>query len=284
MSNFVKKITEDGSITFFSLDFQETFHSQHGAKEEAIKKFSQPCQLDQKALSQNQIKILDICYGLGYNSAAALEIIWNSNPQCYVELIALEFDQNVPQQAVKYLQEWSKPIPELLENLAFNYQIKSDYCQAELLIGDARKTIQNLQQFQADVIFLDPFSPPKCPQLWTGEFLNLVAKCLNRKGQLVTYSCAASIRSALQNSGLFIGSTPSVGRRSPGTLASYNQEGLLPLSQQELEHLQTKAAIPYRDPTLQDTASVILERRRQEQEQSLLESTSKWKKRFTQLT
>jgi tRNA U34 5-methylaminomethyl-2-thiouridine-forming methyltransferase MnmC len=282
MTNFVNKITEDGSVTFFSLEFQETFHSQFGAKQEAIKKFAQPCQLDQKAQEQNQIKILDICYGLGYNSAAALDMIWSVNPNCLVELIALEIDPNVPQQAVNYLDQWSKPISELLTKLAFNYNIETETLQAKLLIEDCRKTIQNLQQFQADVIFLDPFSPPKCPQLWTVEFLSLVAKCLKPTGKLVTYSCAASVRTALQLSGLSIGSTPSVGRRSPGTLASYQPEGLLPLSQQELEHLQTKAAIPYRDPTLEDTASVILERRQQEQQQSLLESTSQWKKRFSQ--
>ncbi|MFN6307693.1 MAG: MnmC family methyltransferase, partial [Microcystis sp.] len=96
---------------------------------------------------------------------------------------------------------------------------------------------------------------------------------------LVTYSCAASVRRALQLAGLQIGATDSVGRRSPGTIASFLS---LPpsLSAQEWEHLQTKAAIPYRDATLSDPAEVIIQRRRSEQALCDLEPTSHWKKRW----
>ncbi len=120
------------------------------------------------------------------------------------------------------------------------------------------------------MIFLDPFSPPSCPQLWTTEFLKLVAESLNpNDGVLVTYSCAAAVRAALKSAGLAIGSVQSVARKWPGTVACHSasrlETSLPPLSQQEKEHLLTKAAIPYRDPTLQSTAEEILKRRVQEQ-------------------
>ncbi|MGB3310469.1 MAG: MnmC family methyltransferase [Nodosilinea sp.] len=70
--------------------------------------------------------------------------------------------------------------------------------EATLLWGDARQHIQTLEtlEFQADVIFFAPFSPPHCPELWTVEFIQQAAACLHSGGKLVTYSCAAAVRTA----------------------------------------------------------------------------------------
>ncbi len=232
-----------------------------------------------------QLKILDICYGLGYNSAAALECIWEINPACHVELVALESDLVVGEVAIanQWLQHWSPKVHHSLEQLCTTQQVKSLTLTAQLLIGDARQTIQSLVKrgFKADVIFLDPFSPPHCPQLWTVEFLEQVRNCLHAEGRLATYSCSAAVRSGLIAAGLQIGSSPPVGRRSPGTVAAFPMTSRLPpLSRQETEHLQTCAAVPYTDPTLQDSATAIHDRRRQAQQISNLQPTRQWKKRW----
>lgn len=283
-NKFTPKITDDGSYTFFSEEFDELFHSHSGAKQEAQYKFIEPCQIKEKITIKNTIKILDICYGLGYNTATCLETIWKINPEIKIELLALENDINVPLQAIdaNLLNNFSDWVVHNLNNLANNHKIETKTLKGQLLLGDARQTIQTVinQNFQADAIFLDPFSPPKCPQLWTVEFIKLVSQCLEKEGYLATYSCAASVRTALQLTGLKIGATRSVGRRSPGTIANWNGNNLPLLSQQEKEHLQTRAAIPYRDPTLKDTAQTIKERRQKEQNCSSLEPSSHWKKRW----
>ncbi len=286
MSNeqFTPQSTEDGSYTFFSERFQEAFHSSFGAKQEAEVRYIEPCLIKQLAQQQSIIRILDVCYGLGYNSAAALEAIWSVNPQCQVELIALEITADIPQQAVKHnlLAQWKCPIPELLAELSNKSEVISELLTAKLLLGDARQTIQTVikQSWQADAIFLDPFSPPKCPQLWTVEFIELVAQCLLPKARLATYSCSAAVRTALSSAGLNIGSITGAGRKSPGTIATLEYRSLPPLSIREEEHLQTRAAIPYRDRTLQDTSEQMIYNRQQEQQASDLESTSQWRKRW----
>lgn len=290
MTEFTPQITQDGSHTFFSPEFNEAFHSHYGARQEADQKFLEPSLLKQKAYLNNQqsspsLRLLDICYGLGYNSASALAGIWSVNPQCKIELIALEIDATVPLQAIEHnlLNQWQQPIPQLLTQLANTKYLQSQNLEASLLIGDARKTIQQIHQhnWQADAIFLDPFSPPKCPQLWTVEFLGLVAQRLKPTGRIATYSSSAAVRTALSLAGLQIGSTPGVGRKSPGTVASFAEDNLPPLSCQEQEHSQTRAAIPYRDSHLKDTAENICQRRELEQQASCLEPTSQWKKRWT---
>jgi tRNA U34 5-methylaminomethyl-2-thiouridine-forming methyltransferase MnmC len=276
-------ITDDGSYTFFSEEFGQTFHSKYGAKEESIFKYAIPTLLTEKA-SCGHLKILDICYGLGYNSAAALSTIWQSNPDCIVEIIALELDQTVPISAIEHnlLSEWEDPIPDLLTQLVQQEVIETDQLKAQLFLGDARKTIDQVidQVFRADAIFLDPFSPLSCPQLWTIEFIDRVARCCAKDGIIATYSCAAAARTAMIEAGFCVADSIPVGRKAPGSIASFNSEQLPPLSQREQEHLKTRAAIPYRDPTLSDSMAKIMIRRELEQDDCELETTSQWKKRW----
>ncbi|MGB7274444.1 MAG: MnmC family methyltransferase [Geitlerinemataceae cyanobacterium] len=282
-THFTPQMTADGSRTFFSQEFGELFHSYHGAKQEAQFKFVQPTQLALKA-QQSVVYLLDICYGLGYNTAAALTAIWQVNPKCKIEWIGLESDITVCKAAIdrNLLDEFPASIQKILARCAIDLSLKIDRFNGQLLVGDARQTIQKVRQlgFLADAIFLDPFSPPNCPQLWTVEFLERVANCLKPSGSLATYSCSAAVRTALMEAGLHIGSTSPVGRKSPGTVASFSAVDLPPLSLQEREHLKTRAAIPYRDPSLTDTTEIILQRRQQEQQTSSLEPTSRWKKRW----
>jgi tRNA U34 5-methylaminomethyl-2-thiouridine-forming methyltransferase MnmC len=276
-------ITNDGSYTFFSEEFGQTFHSKYGAKEEALFKYAIPTLLAEKA-NRGHLRILDICYGLGYNSAAALSTIWRSNPDCTVEIIALELDRSVAISAIEHqlFSEWEDPIPHLLAQLARGELINTSQLKAELIFGDARQTIQRVidREFKADAVFLDPFSPLACPQLWTVEFIDLVAKCCADDGMISTYSCAAAVRTAMIQAGLSIANLTPVGRKAPGTIASFDSAQFPPLSQQELEHLQTRAAIPYRDPTLTDSMAKIVIRRELEQDDCGLETTSQWKKRW----
>ena len=283
---FTPQLTNDGSFTFFSQEFGEAFHSIYGAKEEARLKFIEPCQIAEKA-QKPVLHLLDVCYGLGYNTAAALEVIWTKNPHCYVELIALELDPVVPTEAIAHnlLSNYTQPIPQLLELLTTSFQVQTDLLNAKLYLGDARTTIKRLNQsnFVADAIFLDPFSPPRCPQLWTVEFLQQLASCCAAEGRLATYSCAASVRSALIAAGFKIGRTLQVGGRLPGTVASFNDLDLLRLSKRSQEHLQTRAAVVYRDPQLNDSKDAILQLRKIEQEGSSLEASSRWQKRWAKL-
>lgn len=285
-SQFTPRLTADGSYTFFSEEFQETFHSSFGAKQEAEVRYIEPCLIRELAAQQSSIRILDVCYGLGYNSAAALEAIWSINPQCQVELIALEISPDVPRQAILHnlLAPWQPAVGNLLGELSNKSKVSRDFLTAQLLLGDARQTIQALvaQGWQAEAIFLDPFSPPKCPQLWTVEFIELVSLCLAPKGRLATYSASAAARYALQEAGLNLGSITGAGRKSPGTVASFEYKKLPKLSLMEQEHLQTRGAIPYRDRTFQDLPAQIISQRQQSQQNSDLEPTSQWRKRWMQ--
>jgi tRNA U34 5-methylaminomethyl-2-thiouridine-forming methyltransferase MnmC len=288
MTAWIPQTTQDGSYTFLSPEFGETFHSTRGAKTEAFEKFVDATELYHKA-QRPTLSLLDVCYGLGYNTAAAIESIWRINPDCRVEVFGLELDPTVPMGAAMpaLLDCWSDQVQDILLDLAHTQICQRENLNAHLLIGDARQSIQQLVKkgFKADAIFLDPFSPRRCPQLWTVEFLDAVAHCLATDGKLSTYSRSAAVRTALLSAGLFIGNIPIKNSSAPhewsqGTIAAWQPETLLQLSPMEQEHLQTRAAIPYRDPSLSDGAEAIALRHHQEQQQTQLESTSSWRRRW----
>ncbi|MBF2055893.1 MAG: hypothetical protein IGQ45_01455 [Cyanobacterium sp. T60_A2020_053] len=280
---FKKEITEDGSVTFYSEEFDENFHSKYGAKKESEITYIQGCKIVEKLQSKSSVKILDVCFGLGYNAASALEIYQKIKPSSHLEIIALEIDEDVIQQTINHnlLSFWSQETKEVLTFLAEHKTFINQSYSLQLIIDDARISLEKLvnQKYQFDAIFLDPFSPPKCPQLWTVEFFGLLSKCLANDGIIATYSCAAAVRKAMQLNGLNIASNEAVGGRAPGTIASFYP--LPPLSLKELEQLETKASVPYRDTDLRGRAPSILKQRENEQKNSSLESTGKWKKRWS---
>lgn len=281
--------TEDGSVTFWSEIFQETFHSSHGAKQEAEAKFVIPAKIAEKAKTQTQLNILDVCYGLGYNTAAAIASVSSISESsgdrtANIHIIALENNLEVPQKAIAagLVDIWQPAIVKILQTAAETQIVKSETLSLQLLIGDARQTINQVSKKWADAIFLDPFSPPHCPQLWTVEFIQLLADCLKPDGYLVTYSSSAAVRAAMLMAGLQIGAIAPIGRKSPSTIAAFAPIALPPISETEAAFLKTRAAIPYRDRTLQSTASKIIQLRKAEQSNSELAPSSSLSKKRRQ--
>jgi tRNA U34 5-methylaminomethyl-2-thiouridine-forming methyltransferase MnmC len=274
--------TEDGSVTFWSDTFQETFHSSHGAKHEAEAKFVTPAKIAEKAKTQAQFNILDVCYGLGYNSAAAIACVSElPDRRANLHIIALENNLEVPQKAIAagLVDIWQPAIAQILKTAAEAQTVVTENLSLQLLIGEARQTISQVPTKWADAIFLDPFSPPHCPQLWTVEFIQLLANCLKPDGYLVTYSSSAAVRAAMLLAGLQIGAIAPIGRKSPSTIAAFAPTPLPPISDTEAAFLHTRAAIPYRDRTLQSTASEITALRQDEQNNSNLPPSSSLRKK-----
>lgn len=287
--------TKDGSYTFFSEAFQEAFHSRQGARAEAFSKFAIATDLPELA-KQPKLKLLDVCYGLGYNTAAALETIWKINPDCQVDLYGLENDATVPTAALapELIADWSSRVQQALKALVSTSQDPElasmpANLTGGLLIGDARQTIKLLidQGFQAQAIFFDPFSPRRCPQLWTVEFFQEVVRCLASPGKLTTYSRSASVRAAMVTAGFTIGTLPLAEpdpnyphEWSQGTVATLGEAKLTPLSEMEQEHLLTRAGVAFRDPELTASAEVILAQQKREQLDSDRPSTSSWRRRW----
>ncbi len=194
--------TKDNSFTFFNEEFQEHYHSISGALEEANKKFIEPLEI------KEGMTILDICFGLGYNTLAAIEKYNN------LKIIALENDPKI----LEELQRIElKGKFDIIKKLAKEKYYKDENYEITLVLGDAEETIKQIKE-KVDIVFLDPFSPKKNPELWTKEFFSDIYSLMKKESKLATYSCAGQVRRNLKEVGFEIKDGPCVGRRAPSTI------------------------------------------------------------------
>jgi tRNA U34 5-methylaminomethyl-2-thiouridine-forming methyltransferase MnmC len=285
----------DGSFSLFSTRFGEGFHGRIGALREAQAKFVRPAQLERFAPG-SQLVVVDVGFGLGTNSAALLEDAQSRG--LHLHLWGLELDPEPLRLALAaepFRRQWQPSTLELLATLlergAMEHHdgAQAGAAQARLLWGDARQRVGELTAGHCDLVLLDAFSPQRCPELWSLEFLRALARLLKPEGRLITYCCAAAVRRALQLAGLQLTSIAapppawSYGTAaSPSPLPCGSGPGALlrPLTPMELEHLTTRAAEPYRDPTSQASAGAILAARQRAQAGSTAGSTSAWRRRW----
>lgn len=272
----------DGSFSLFSARFGEGFHGPIGALREAHAKFVAPAQLERFAPGGSLV-VVDVGFGLGTNSAALLEAAQARG--LVLQIWGLEVDPQPLRQALAapaFRRQWQPASLALLDAL-----LEQGRCGAsQLLWGDARQRVRELPQGRADLVLLDAFSPQRCPELWTLEFLGALARLLKPEGRLLSYCCAAAVRRALQRVGLELASISGPPPAwSYGTAAS---AGPLPvaagplraLTAMEIEHLGTRAAEPYRDPSGRSSAAEILAARQRAQAGSAAGSTSAWRRRW----
>jgi len=292
LPEFIEVLTKDGSYSLRSVFFQDNFHSLFGALEETKLKFTAPSNLQR--FKGKSLNVLDICFGLGYNSASLFhELI---KQKSYLNLYALEIDKAPLEYSLKnksFLKLWNPKVKKIFESLYQNDYFEDQFFKCSVLWGDAREKINIIpSSIKFDLIYLDGFSPQKCPQVWTIEFLSKVTEKLNSQGYLITYSSSAAVRKTLRNLGLEIFKIkPSLNNKtfwSQGTVAipKFDKNKLKPnfnfekLSIMEEEHLLTKASIPYRDHDLNSSKDDIINKRLNEQLFSNLVSTNEWRKKW----
>ena len=202
--------------TFLNDTFKETYHSISGAEEEAFKKYAAPCKIKELA-KKGVIRILDICFGIGYNTAATLDVALKENPDCKIEVVGLEADEEILKKII-LMKTRFKNYGLLQEMVESNYELKHRNVHMKIIVGDARETVKHLKG-EFDVCFFDPFSPARHPEMWSEEFLKDVGERIRRGGILATYSCATMVRINLVRAGFDVRDGPIVGRRSPATVA-----------------------------------------------------------------
>ena len=253
-------ITADGSVTFFSPDWKEHYHTKSGARLEADKKFVEPSGLEER-LQRSDVKLLDVCFGLGNNSLAALCAA--EGAKCGIDITALEMDKRVVRAAAEFFQtletdpvNWNETLQKLLDHSVDFPNLG----KVNLRFGDARWLIQNLPDESFNAVFHDPFSSQHCPELWTVEFFEQLRRVMKPDGVLLTYSSAMPVRGAMREAGLFIAETEPGHQMGNGTIASPSK--LSPVFQ-KAGKLDDRRAIPYRDEHLCATSKAIL-RQRQE--------------------
>lgn len=272
---FVK--TDDGSYSIKSRLINnkvETLHTQSGAISESFKKFIAPLKLDYN----EDIAILDICAGLGYNSSAAIfDFLKHTDNTTNLKIDMVEISPEtlaagmiVPSpiaehDIVKKAIE-SQLILSGFASLNLEKTSIPENININVFIEDARLTVQSLPDNTYDAIFLDPFSQTMAPELFSCDLFREFNRLIRDDGIVTTYTSSAPVRGGFLEAGFHIGEGPVFGRFQGGTIASLNPDVLLKSLNinDERRVALSDVGVPFRDITLNSSSKEIVDKRNEE--------------------
>lgn len=186
----------------------------------------------------------------------------------------------------------SKPFankPRFLHNIYYNHisnKYKKDLKRYNLQdvnfdmnFDDARDFIKSDNNLY-NLIFLDAFTPTKCPCLWSYEFFKQLFDHLEDNGQILTYTSSAAVRGAMLAAGFNVGKIYSKAEKKYiGTICAKSKSLIkIPLSEYDLGLIKSRAGIFYRDENLTGQNEAIIKTRNFEAEQSNRISSSQYNK------
>src|SRR3989344_4306754 len=189
-------MTRDGTLTYFNFAVGDSYHAHDGALKEAYEKHAKGLHVDE--CTSNPIIILDVCFGLGYNALAAIDLIRQKSTDKKIVIHCFENDREILELAAALHLEhpYLSMMKEFL-NTFLTEQI-NDFSSNEITwimhFGDVRETIKNLADETGDFCFYDPFSPAKAPERWTAELMHAVLLKMKKGAKLSTYSYAKWVR------------------------------------------------------------------------------------------
>lgn len=204
--------TEDGSSSIKLGDFDEQFHSIHGAISESEHIFirSGLAQFPADA----RLNILEIGFGTGLNALLTLHhrsgrrISYHTveaYPLDYQEVSALNYVDKIDESLrAAFLRMHAAGDGEIVE-LASGFSFQKRLCRLQ----DA-----DFQADTYDLVYFDAFSPNTQPELWSASIFAKMWLSMRVGGILVTYCAKGSVKRAFRSVGFVVEGLPGpVGKR-----------------------------------------------------------------------
>jgi len=188
--------TEDGSSSLLMEEWGETYHSKHGAIQEAKHVFIQN---GLSLFKEQSVAVLEIGFGTGLN--ALVTLLEAENLKLTIDYTGVE----------------AYPIlPEEVQKLNYVSQLNANQRDAEFQLMHSCEwgvktavssgfTLTKRQQYFNeisdkncfDLIYFDAFGFQYQPELWTVEIFRKMFEALKTNGVLVTYACRGSVKRAM---------------------------------------------------------------------------------------
>jgi tRNA U34 5-methylaminomethyl-2-thiouridine-forming methyltransferase MnmC len=192
--------TQDGSVTIYLPEMQETYHSKFGAIQEAYHVFIKN---GLELVKDRPISILEIGFGTGLNAFITFYEAAKTKQQIHYTTVeaypvsaeeALQLNYVDQLNAAKYADVFS--------------QMHSSPWGIDVKLTDGFTLNKRQQHFEEindvnkyDLIYFDAFGYPSQPQLWSEAIFNAMYAALKNNGILVTYACRTVIKKAMQQAG-----------------------------------------------------------------------------------
>ena len=185
--------TLDGSTTIHIADWEECYHSKHGAIQEAQHVFIK----NGLSLFQNQkITILEIGFGTGLN--AFITLLEAKKMQQTIDYVGVEA---YPISADEVLNmNYVAELDAMQESAIFNKMHENDWGE-KIVLNDDFVLTKRKQFFEEiddenkfDLVYFDAFGYRVQPELWSTAIFDKMYKSLKMNGVLVTYAARGIVK------------------------------------------------------------------------------------------
>ncbi|WP_222984734.1 tRNA (5-methylaminomethyl-2-thiouridine)(34)-methyltransferase MnmD [Flagellimonas meishanensis] len=199
--------TGDGSKTIQIEDWDEHYHSKHGAIQEAYHVFIEN---GLRLFKNTEVKLLEIGFGTGLNALITYyEAVELGLKTHYTAVEAYPISQ-VEVDALNFCEQL-----QFLDCAAFFQKMHSASWEATVKLSEDFTLCKQKKDFREiegrnlfNLIYYDAFGARVQPELWTEEIFRIMHLSLQEKGVLVTYAAKGSVRRALQAVGFTVERLP----------------------------------------------------------------------------
>ena len=226
-----KIITKDGITTFWNKNYKDFYHPRAGALTQGRELFIKHSNLEERLL-QGNVALLDIGFGMGYNTFLSVELAQNIASHA-LHVSAVDQDKMILKQSASVV---SNPLHvRMLEGLYETGLYEEKNSTISFYNAEARYTLSKLEN-SFDIIFLDPFVETNNASLVSVEFFEKLKKLLKKEGILICSTSLTSVQIALSEVGFEVNVINDATSDIKGLCATHA------LTKKKLE------GFPYRDP------------------------------------
>lgn len=200
-------VTADGSSSIYLPDFDEHYHSSHGAVQESKHVFMKMGW--EKVISgKAHVDMLEIGFGTALNAWLVYEALRNAEATTSVHYTSLEA-YPVSIDDAKQLNYTSAPDqPEFLRLHEAKWN-ESVAISERFTLEKLEITLQEFNALRAyDLVFFDAFAPRVQPEMWTQEIFDRMFALMKAGGILVTYCSKGDVRRNMIASGFTVEKVP----------------------------------------------------------------------------
>jgi tRNA U34 5-methylaminomethyl-2-thiouridine-forming methyltransferase MnmC len=193
--------TADGSDTLFAIDPGEHYHSTFGAVQESMHIF---IGAGLKKCDQIAINLFEVGFGTGLNAyLTALETLGSNQTIRYISIERYPLPPAV-WSALNYpsiVSNGDSHLFRMIHEAEWNEEVNITNTFSILkLTSDLRGfDFSDLPMF--DLVYFDPFSPEKQPELWATLIFSQIASHCAPMAKFVTYSAKGEVRRSLIEAG-----------------------------------------------------------------------------------
>ncbi len=204
--------TSDGSHTLFSEEFNEIYHSQHGALAESLHVYIQTgLRYYIETNHPAQLRIFEMGFGTGLNALLTLIEGQNQHVKVYYEAvelypISIETVKDLNYSAMIENEKYRPPFHSMhLSTWGTENPITPDFIlkKVKASLADHQRTANSF-----DIIYYDAFAPEVQPELWTEDVMRKMYEALVPGGVLVTYCSKSAFQRALKAAGFTVQKLP----------------------------------------------------------------------------